>query len=579
MKAHLKRRSARGSVAYLLAFALTLPLAACTKANPNYDPLDGALGDLLDPTPERALLRPDGGPPLDTAADQRQRDSAPPDPDLPQGCTKASDCDDGVPCTSDRCVQGNCVHPLEAGFCSIEGVCYKTGDVDPKNSCQSCDPGKDDDDWTVAGDGSPCASDGLWCTTDRCKAGLCEHDPTLGCAISGVCVAKGQAKPGNGCLVCEPSVDARAYTSVDGKPCGPTSQGLCVANACRRLTASTPPATAMGSDISLAAVAYQPTGKQVWAGGEAVKGGRPGSTGWGVFLRLDAGGAGKLQIAAKPVLAMWDRVAVQGKVFSEFSAGAWGVSSGLAAAMGNRKRHGVWGALIGGKQIYYFSGYASSYSPGMMRCERGAAGWSCANHSGFDKNSTIRAVFGTSSTGIGALWAVPFDGYEHVYANDGSSKSWSRAAPKGCTDAFGAPCHTSFQTNWADLYASSATDVWVVGERGMVMRYDGAAWRRYDAVVQYQPYYDFDVVYSDATSPITIIAGHRDVGYGRYVSLFTYNRALDRWWGPITIEKRFDAPDQETLIRDIGGASATDLWLVGHRSSNNRRRPWAIHLQ
>jgi hypothetical protein len=577
MTAYWTRCTLRGVGVFALALGVGC-LVACTKANPNYDPglQDGAAADQLGPVP-------DGGPRADRgpAVDRGRRDVGLPDPDLPTGCSKNSDCDDGVPCTDDRCDKGSCTYPLKSGFCSIDGVCYQAGDLDPKNSCHSCQPNTTAVDWTAGGDGSPCAQDGLWCTEDVCKAGVCSHEVTQGCAIGGACLAAGATKPGNGCVACEPSVDRSAYTSLDGAPCGATSQGLCIESACRSLTAATPPALAAGSRASLTAVAYQPQSKQVWAGGEVQKSSGTGSTVSGLFLRLDSAGAGKLQSVTNSVRAMSSGVAVQGNVFSVYSTttASWGVDSDLAKALGYRTRHGVWGRQLAGQDIYYFSGLSGGSSPGVLRCTRGSASWSCKKHSGFDNNTTINAVVGTvGPAGLGALWAVPFSGYEHIYANDGIATAWSRKAPKGCTDSNSSPCQTSFYTDFADLHASSASDVWAVGEGGMVMRFDGTAWKRFDSVVQYQQFYDFDAVYSAAATPVTVIVGHRDLSYGRYVSLFTYNRKLDRWWGPITIEKRFDKPLDDALVRDIDGAGAADLWLVGHRTQNSGRKPWALHL-
>ncbi|MCK5799662.1 MAG: hypothetical protein KAI47_20870, partial [Deltaproteobacteria bacterium] len=87
-------------------------------------------------------------------------------PDIIKRCTKKTDCDDGEPCTDDRCEDGLCTYGLT--------VCTYTG-----NPCQhppSCIPKVGCVEATKT-DGTAC-SDNLYCTVDeRCQKGFCSTKP------------------------------------------------------------------------------------------------------------------------------------------------------------------------------------------------------------------------------------------------------------------------------------------------------------------------------------------------------------------------------------------------------------------
>ena len=81
-------------------------------------------------------------------------------------------CSDGLDCTADLCDgTGACSNPVAASSCLIGGECVNSGDVNPTNSCQSCDPSSSQTEWTV---NTGACDDGDACTTgDTCADGLC----------------------------------------------------------------------------------------------------------------------------------------------------------------------------------------------------------------------------------------------------------------------------------------------------------------------------------------------------------------------------------------------------------------------
>lgn len=102
-----------------------------------------------------------------------------------------TDCDDGITCTDDRCDEDNdtCVHALTAGFCSITGTCRASGEVNPDNDCEECNPALSTEDWSFrppdseCDDGDPCTGTGRpGIGVDVCDgAGVCAGVPDLEC--------------------------------------------------------------------------------------------------------------------------------------------------------------------------------------------------------------------------------------------------------------------------------------------------------------------------------------------------------------------------------------------------------------
>ena len=95
-------------------------------------------------------------------------------------------CDDGDPCTDDRCEGGKCVHPPTSGACddgnpcTLNDVCGAQGCVGVVRSCEDANP----------------------CTTDSCdpQTGLCQHDAmSAPCSDGNACTTK-DACSGGACV-------------------------------------------------------------------------------------------------------------------------------------------------------------------------------------------------------------------------------------------------------------------------------------------------------------------------------------------------------------------------------------------
>ncbi len=107
-------------------------------------------------------------------------------------CTDGTptNCADLLTCTTDSCNEGanQCDHPLDAGKCLIDGVCYLSGDLRPGNTCEECNPSLSTTAWSVKPDGSAC-NDGNACTgtgrpgidDDTCTGGICAGETDLEC--------------------------------------------------------------------------------------------------------------------------------------------------------------------------------------------------------------------------------------------------------------------------------------------------------------------------------------------------------------------------------------------------------------
>jgi hypothetical protein len=153
-----------------------------------------------------------------------------------------------VPCPSGQaCVLGQCVSVaapdagsdggsgVDAGFdagnpvicadggtgCTIGGVAYPCGALEPGNLCRSCQPTVSSSGWTAYADGQTCDA-GAICGYGQCVAA---------CDVGGVLVPPGVLDPSNACQACQPQASTSSFSSIaDGTPCAGGKR--CIAGAC-----------------------------------------------------------------------------------------------------------------------------------------------------------------------------------------------------------------------------------------------------------------------------------------------------------------------------------------------------------
>ncbi len=115
---------------------------------------------------------------------------------------------DGTRCGAGKaCSGGIC----EAG-CSIGAEIHASGELNPDNPCQSCQPGASATAWTDEADGTDCGNGAV------CAAGQCGTQ----CNIGGVVYPAGTLNASNACQSCQPTASSRAWSNVsDGTTCGP----------------------------------------------------------------------------------------------------------------------------------------------------------------------------------------------------------------------------------------------------------------------------------------------------------------------------------------------------------------------
>ncbi len=571
---------------FVIALACSMAVAGCFKENPAFKNKDSG------PPPDDATVYWDGSY-LDAPRDLGDDDVISPDvmpwPDQQvKHCSKDSECNDKADCTTDDCVNGKCANTLKTKKCLIAGKCYSLGEKNPANSCQVCNSNLSTSKFVTEADKMPCAKDGLSCTQDHCLKGKCSHPVTAGCLINKACVNEGKASATDACKVCVPDVSKTAYTLALGAPCVQTGGkgGMCVASkTCAGFNQKL--FTAKGAHTTvLRAVDYLPDSKKVWAAGMYTE--TDGGPKKGVLVHATSGSVASEVTASGALNDLHYRMAVGDDGAVMYHDGTkWAAATWLAKPLGTKDRLAVWGANVDKTLTFYITGRQSSASSAVTRCTLGAT-IACTDHTGVANNRGLGSVFGTltSAGKQGPLWASVQGVYtdpEDIYHNPGNSKSWSTKGPKGCKDQGGSPCgNTSAET--LDMEGSSASDVWLVGSAGLILRYDGKNWARHHNVLQYQSSYNFTAVFSSAAKKLTSVVGYYDSSSGkvRRVRMFNYNHVLKQWFGPITVaETPYKAPD---VIWDMGGQSYTNLWLVGQRqivgsSGKPQLAGWMLQLK
>jgi len=142
-------------------------------------------------------------------------------------------CNDGLPCTTDACKQGQCQNTLAAGYCLIDRQCWVDGAFHPSIPCQWCSTTHSTSAWSPTPPGGLCNADSDGCTVGdtcdemaRCLAGPAADCTSLDssctrgvCESTGVSTYRCTAVPTNNGGACN-----------DGDPC--TRNDRCAAGSC-----------------------------------------------------------------------------------------------------------------------------------------------------------------------------------------------------------------------------------------------------------------------------------------------------------------------------------------------------------
>mgnify|MGYP007022321252 CR=1 FL=1 len=194
-------------------------------------------------------------PPPDEDASDAQEDADDPDPpDLPMiDCSRDEDCDDGVACTVDACVDGVCAqtvddtrcqddNPCTDGFCTLLDGCVQTPNSAPCDDglfCNGADTCRQGECAGHAGD--PCGELNCEEDTDRCLGCLDDADcPGEQLGPPDVCVSDGDVCSTSGvssrtrtryscangsCVAAEDTITEPCVRDTDGHSCGQNTEG------------------------------------------------------------------------------------------------------------------------------------------------------------------------------------------------------------------------------------------------------------------------------------------------------------------------------------------------------------------
>jgi hypothetical protein len=228
-----KAQSMQRRAALALALALALPGAACTEpAGPRDAGGDAAVGDAAYASCASVGVACQPADPcgLGSICSEQHRC-------IPAGYR---DCDDGIECTRDECMQGGCKHTVETNHCLIGTQCASK--EEKSGECGRCDPSKSTTQWTpvegaTCDDGNDCTqsdycvkgtcvgipfscNDGLPCTTDKCDGkGGCSYQlkPDY-CQIDKGCYKDGDVDPSDStnCKICDVATSTKSWTEPTG---------------------------------------------------------------------------------------------------------------------------------------------------------------------------------------------------------------------------------------------------------------------------------------------------------------------------------------------------------------------------
>jgi|GEM_PF-7133370 hypothetical protein len=577
-----------------LLISSSLVVLGCTEPNPGYYTGDGAswLGDWGGYGTDFRygsdwLPLPDGGGPIvDTLNPLPDGQVIPPDSE-PVYCSSDSQCDDGLWCTEDSCDGVRCVSTHSTG-CLIDGQCYANFKPNPANPCQQCSEAYPTS-WQGIGDNIPCPDDGIECTKDICYAGVCAHLLQEGnCLVGSACYGEGNVGQ---CEECIPSLSASTLTPTNGKACAPSSPdkiaGMCVDSICKGwVEAHIDPDPGNSTSSTLKTVAFVAADNTFWAGGAY----RDSSQGqWGDYsgflVRLDPAtmSTPNVKTVDAEVVDMHHNLAVDGdNGYYHFSNGKWQDVDVLKKTSRDR----VWGVSLNtNEEVYFLAGEDKDNTAPLYRCNFTVSSqkMNCAGFQTSYGGQDLGPIWGfldPSGNGHISLWTAATGQYDDIYAYQSASNLWSPKAPLGCTDANGTVCNLSINgQDFKGVYGTGPSDLWLVGENGVILHYNGGSWTTISSGLVEQAYYDLIDVFADAKL-VTIVARVQWQG-GQTVALFNYDRALQRWHGPIELKVALSW-QESTDVNAMAGSSYDNLWMVGTDLEwlpSPAQRAWALRLE
>lgn len=130
-------------------------------------------------------------------------------------------------------------HPDCPPPCTIDGVLIPYGTINPTNACEHCDGRStwSPSDAVTCGEARDraccngvCCDPGECCTAEGiCGSGSCEPE---GCTIDGGQYANGTVNPNNPCQVCDEAASKTSWSSNGFGGCGPTGEQFCAGGVC-----------------------------------------------------------------------------------------------------------------------------------------------------------------------------------------------------------------------------------------------------------------------------------------------------------------------------------------------------------
>jgi hypothetical protein len=481
----------------------------------------------------------------------------------------ASCASDGLSCTADVCQGGACQHNLIAGNCLVGETCYEKDAESPNDSCSTCQPTLSTIAFQPAANGTSCESDGLDCTDDVCEAGACEHKLIAGnCLIGGTCYAQDASVSADGCKSCIPTQSTENATDQDGKPCddgdSQTGVDVCLAGACTGYHLYAFDVNSTDQEVGIYAVGDVP------GVGTCVAGDFVDDTGErdGFVARLAGGNQIEIITVQHSLRAIHHRMAVGDSGSAIYYDGSgWLYARDLTAHVGSSTAlAGVWGTTTGSTRSFFVAGAAGTLS----RCNTTNNGlsYSCQDVGGVAATEDLVSVCGTmNGSSQGPLWALRGETREDIYhSQDGAS--FSTSSPAGCEASGSTPC-SGQSGRFRDVWARTPTDVWAVGQNGLVMRYDGNGWQTVAipnlATEAPQSAYDFHGVYAEGD--LVVLVGSRNwAGRDKDLVIIFYNQRLSTWYRPRIVMYTLlsDPHVANWQLTDVGGPNAAGVRIVGH---------------